>query len=288
VPSPAEHIEAHRAAGRTFEAGGLRSFVREEGDGPPVLLMHGVPTSSYLYRKVLPALAARGRRAVAFDLVGLGLADRPDDFDYSWTGLGAWCAQAVDALELSSFHLVIHDLGAPVALEMLARSPGRATALTILNSPIKVDGFTKPWTMRPFEGDLLGRLWLGSMTEWMFVRLMYLQGVSDRRKAPPDELAGHFHLLKSTDGGRAFLKIMKGFETTAEKEALYLDAIRAVPRERRQLVWGARDPVFTPGGMGEHAKRAAEVDELVLLPGKHFPQEDCFEQIAEHVAQLTG
>ncbi len=81
-------VRAHEAAGRYFEAGGLRSFVREAGEGDPVVCIHGVPTSSFLYRKVIDELAARGLRGVAFDLPGLGMADRPEDFDYTWTALG--------------------------------------------------------------------------------------------------------------------------------------------------------------------------------------------------------
>jgi haloalkane dehalogenase len=104
----AQVIEAHRAAGRMFEAGGVQSFVRDEGEGPTVLCMHGVPASSFLYRKVLLELADRGIRGVAFDLPGLGFAGRPEDFDYSWTGLGRFAVAAVDALNLDRFHLVVH------------------------------------------------------------------------------------------------------------------------------------------------------------------------------------
>src|SRR6266516_3576495 len=84
----AEAIQEHQRAGRRFEAGGLESFVREQGEGEAVVLMHGIPVSSFLYRKVLPLLAERGLRGVAFDLPGLGLAEKPDAFDYSWSGLG--------------------------------------------------------------------------------------------------------------------------------------------------------------------------------------------------------
>ena len=90
-------VAAHQARGREFEAAGARSFVREEGPGEPVLCIHGIPASSFLYRKLLPVLAGHGLRGVAFDLPGLGLAERPATFDYTWTGLGAWTAAAVDA-----------------------------------------------------------------------------------------------------------------------------------------------------------------------------------------------
>ena len=86
----AQVIDVHSAAGRRFEAGGVRSFVREQGTGPAVVLLHGVPASSFLYRKVIPRLADQGLRAIAFDFPGLGLADRPRDFDYTWSGLARW------------------------------------------------------------------------------------------------------------------------------------------------------------------------------------------------------
>ena len=96
----AEVVAAHSAAGRRFAAADVRSFVREQGAGPVVVLVHGVPASSFLYRKVIAALADQGVRAVAFDFPGLGLADRPRGFDYSWSGLARWMAAAVDALEI--------------------------------------------------------------------------------------------------------------------------------------------------------------------------------------------
>ncbi|MGE5287230.1 MAG: alpha/beta fold hydrolase, partial [Micromonosporaceae bacterium] len=97
---PGEVLEAHRQAGRPFRAGGVGSFVREQGSGPVVLCIHGMIDTSFLYRKVLAELAARGLRGVAFDLPGFGLAERPPGYDYSWTSLGRFCAAAVDELGL--------------------------------------------------------------------------------------------------------------------------------------------------------------------------------------------
>jgi haloalkane dehalogenase len=103
-------IAAHRVAGQAFEADGVGSFVRAEAPATP----HGLPASSFLYRKVISQLAARGFRALSLDLPGLGLADRPMDFDYTFTGLGRFARAAVDALDLQGFHLVVHDAGGPV------------------------------------------------------------------------------------------------------------------------------------------------------------------------------
>src|SRR5919202_1839696 len=119
-PATREILDAHRAAGRWFEAGGIRSFVRERGQsrGGTALLLHGVPTSSFLYRKVMPVLDDGGLREMAILLPGIGLADRPEDFDYSWSGLARWASHAVDALGLDTFHLVVHDIGGPVGFEL--------------------------------------------------------------------------------------------------------------------------------------------------------------------------
>src|SRR5436190_24065489 len=138
-------VEEHEAAGRRFEADGLGSFVREEGEGEPVVCLHGVPSSCFLYRKVIAELAGRGLRGVAFDLPGLGLAERPADYDYTWTGLGRFALAAVDALGLDRFHLVVHDIGGPVGFELAAALPDRVASITVLNTLVKVDGFKRPW-----------------------------------------------------------------------------------------------------------------------------------------------
>src|SRR4051812_50187048 len=90
-----EAIEVHQAAGRRFQAGGVQSFVRDQGRGTPVVLLHGVPTSSFLYRKVIPVVADQGLRALAFYFPGLGLSERPDGLDYSWSGPARGAGRAV-------------------------------------------------------------------------------------------------------------------------------------------------------------------------------------------------
>jgi haloalkane dehalogenase len=127
-------IASHRLSGKTFEAGGVASFVVERGDGAPVVCLHGVPASSFLYRKVLTELATRGLRGVAFDFPGLGLAERPSDFDYSWSGLARWTGQAIDALGIDRCHLVVHDIGGPIGFEWAITHPERVSSLTVLNS----------------------------------------------------------------------------------------------------------------------------------------------------------
>jgi pimeloyl-ACP methyl ester carboxylesterase len=99
---------------------------------------------------VLAELASRGLRGAAFDLPGLGFADRPARFDYSWSGLGPFAAATVDALGLERFHLVVHDIGGPGRVRARGGAPQRIASLTLLNMMLAVEGFKRPWMTEPF------------------------------------------------------------------------------------------------------------------------------------------
>jgi haloalkane dehalogenase len=272
-------IAAHESAGRYFEVAGLKSFVREAGSGETVVLMHGVPSSCFLYRKVIAELAARGMRALSFDLPGLGLADRPPDFDYSTTGLGRFSVAAIDALGIENFHLVVHDIGGPIGFEVAAALRERIISLTLLNTFVDPSTFRRPFPMSPFPVPVLGWLWLRSITRGIFRQLWYLKSIADRSAMTTDEIDAYFELLMRTDRGAAFLKIMAGFELTAEKRDLYQPLLREKPVT---IIWGKDDTALRLAVHGEDAKRVAGV-EIQTLPGKHFFQEEQAPAIAERI-----
>jgi haloalkane dehalogenase len=281
----ADAIEQHRGAGREFEAAGVRSFVREQGEGEPVVLMHGVPVSSFLYRKVLPLLAERGLRGVAFDLPGLGLAQKPDGFDYTWTGLGRWTGEAIDALGIERCHLVLHDIGGPVGLEWALRNQDRVASLTVLDTLIDVAHFRRVWTMGLAAPPVIGPLWVATtrppVARWLF----YLQGIGDRSATPAHEVDTHLALLHRDGGGRSFRQIVRGFELTDEKEHLYKEGLRKVEWPAT-ILWADRDPA-----LGEDRRRAFEnvlgIDAAVIA-AKHFLQEDRAPAVAEAIASVAG
>jgi haloalkane dehalogenase len=280
-------LAQYRASGRPFIAAGVRSFVLDAGarDAEPVVCVHGVPASAYLYRKVVPALAIRGLRGIAVDLPGLGLAERPADADYSWSGLGRWLLSAIDELQLDRFHLLVHDIGGPIGFEVAAADPARVRSLTLLNTIVAVETFRRPWVMEPFAHPGLGEAWLKSLRlPGVFVSLMRYIGVS--RDVPAAEISCYVPLLLGDDGGSAFLKIMRGFELTADKQHRYLSAVRNPPYPV-QIVWGVRDRALSWRHHGVQAQLAAGLDNPILLPGKHFLQEDYPADIAEAVLCLA-
>ncbi|MFR9749515.1 alpha/beta fold hydrolase [Nocardia sp. 004] len=279
-------LDTHRRAGHFIDVGGIRTFVREEGHGSvPVVCIHGVPVSSFLWRRLLPELADRGLRGVAPDLPGLGLSDRPADFDYSWTGLGLHVERTLDAMGIDQCHLVVHDIGGPVGFEIAARTPERIASLTILNTMIEAHTFRKPWPMRPFQYPVLDRLWLAGSRGPVYRTLMRRIGLAQGSTVTDTEIDLHSMLVTYTDGGRAFLRIMHSFETTRAKTALYTAAVSDTPYPV-QVLWAADDPALTLQKYGRIAARIVGIDEPVLLPGRHFFPEDSAPAIADHIRSL--
>ncbi|MBI38437.1 MAG: haloalkane dehalogenase [Leptospiraceae bacterium] len=281
-----EVLKKYEESGNFFKVNGVQSFALDQGKGDPVLCIHGVPASAYLYRKVVPALARHNLRGLAFDLPGLGLADRPEDFDYSWSGLSHFCEEATEALGLRRFHLVVHDIGGPIGLMLAARKPERIQSLTILNTLIDADSFHRPWMMAPFAWPVIDRLWLGSMNRWLLYLLFRYTGVSDFSHIPRQEIYAYVDLLKRDDGGRAFLKIMRGFELTSSVREQCHAAV-ASKMYPRQIIWGMQDRALKLKKQGKRIMDVTQLGEVTRVKGKHFLQEDNAEIIAQRISRLT-
>jgi haloalkane dehalogenase len=285
----AQLLDIHSAAGRRFEAGGVRSFAREhrppDRDGLLVVLVHGVPTSSFLYRKVLPVLADQGLHGLAFDLPGLGLADRPPQFDYSWSGLARWMGDAIDALEIERCHLVVHDIGGPIGCEWAIRHPERVVSLTALNTMLDPATFRRPWMMAPFAIRGLGELWLRGPRA-LAAAVTRRTAIADQSAVSTAELYAHQALLRRGDGGRAFLRIMRGFELTEEKRRLLWEGLSGRTYPAR-IVWGERDPALGPDQL-RIAEKVLRVEDPVLLPAKHFLQEDHATAVGTAIADMVS
>ena len=270
-------ITRHREAGTVSSVAGVRTFVRSEGSGEPVVMLHGLPASSFLYRKVLPEVAGRGLRGIAFDLPGLGLSERPTDFDYTIRGMGEFAFEVVAALGLGRFHLVVHDAGGPIGFDLAQRVGGQVASLTILNTVLGV-GRT------PFPGEVYARFAtqlrgpMRSRTAWR--QLMLRVGIADPSATTPAELDAYRELLLAPDGGAAYLRIMAllGRQRGIVDYSHVVDA-SAVPY-RVAVAWGALDPILSLRRVGLRMLGATGLPSMTVLRGKHFLQEDNASEIA--------
>ncbi len=275
-------IEQHKSSGKFIEVGGVKTFVLDKGEGEVVFCIHGVPTSSFLYRKLVPALAAKGMRGVAIDLPGLGLSDRPKDFDYTFHSFARFCARATEVMGIDKYHLLIHDIGGPIGFAMAAENKEKILSLTILNTWIEVDKFKKPLPMRPFEMPVLGEAELLSLTHLTWYVLLSQLGVNHISNLPKEEVYAYVDLLKRDDGGKAFLKIMRSFQKSEDFKRLCYQAVENVPYPI-QAIWGANDPALDVDHFGNEIKQAANLATVHKLNSKHFLQEEKYEEIAQLV-----
>ena len=273
-------LAAHRIAGRRFNAAGINSFVREQGSGETVVLMHGLPTSSFLYRKVIPRLAEQGFRALCFDLPGLGLADRSVDIDYSIRGLSEFTAEAIDALGIDEYHLVVHDAGGPIGFQALLAAPERVLSLTVLNTLLSMDH-------APFPGEIYGRFssrFRGVLTSpRLFRELMLRVGIADPSTLTAEEIDVHRRLLLDADDGAAYLRIMR---TLRHKDVgPWHDVVdrRFVPYPV-DVAWGGQDPILSLRRFGLPMLQATHLPWLRVMRAKHYLQEDRPDEVAALIA----
>jgi len=192
----------------TFKRAGSAASLSSAATAAPVVCLHGVPASSFLYRKVLTELAHPGGCAAWPSTSPVSdWPERPSDFDYSWSGLARWTSQAIDALGIERCHLVVHDIGGQ-SVSNGHHSPERVSSLTVLNSPIDVAAFRRPWPMHPFAIRGVGRAWLASMRPPAFGWIFRHVGIADNAAISSAEVDAYVALMKHSDHGNAFLKIV--------------------------------------------------------------------------------
>jgi len=279
-------IEKHKNSGRFFTVDGLNTFALDYGAGEPVLCIHGVPTSSFLYRKVLKELQRKGYRGISIDLPGLGFTDRPEDFDYSFLNFSNFLVLAINELKVDKFHLVVHDIGGPIGFALAAGNKNRILSLTILNTWIDVVNFKKPLPMRPFEKPVLGEAELALMNHTTWQLMFNTLGVLSNEGISDAEIAVYVELLKREDNGKAFLKIMRNFDHSEEFREICYKAVQNVPYPI-QAIWGMEDPALSFDRYGKEIMEATNLDEIHQVKAKHFLQEEQWQVIAEKIEDLT-
>jgi haloalkane dehalogenase len=183
-------------------------------------------------------------------------------------------------------HLVVHDIGGPIGCEWAVRNPDRVLSLTALNTMLGIANFRRPWTMQPFAIRGVGEAWLATLRPFPMSQLLYLQAIANRAATPRREVYAYYYLLKRVDRGRAFLRIMRGFELTEQKQRFLWEGLaeRSYPA---RIVWGERDPALGLDRM-RLVQEALEVPDPILLPAKHFLQEDQAIAVATAITDLAA
>ncbi|MFJ9077731.1 alpha/beta fold hydrolase [Streptomyces sp. NPDC102278] len=272
---------------RTVDVDGVTVAYRESGpaDAPVLLLLHGFPTSSHQFTRLMDALAGTPYRLIAPDYPGFGRTETPSGFTYSFDRLADIVEGFTDALALDRFALYVFDFGAPVGLRLATRRPERVTGLIVQNGNAYEEGLSD--AAREFAGlrrEVPGdeEKVRGLFTE-AGTRFQYETGVADTSLISPDSWTLDLHHLGQP--GRADAQADLAFDY-ASNFTHYPDW-QAWLRSARLpvlIVWGAGDPFFTPAGAKAYLRDAPHAQIHVLEGAGHFALETHLPTIAPLIA----
>ncbi|MFJ1578820.1 alpha/beta fold hydrolase [Streptomyces sp. NPDC088182] len=273
---------------RTATVNGMDVFYREAGDprAPALVLLHGFPASSHMFRDLIPALADT-YRVIAPDMIGFGQSAMPavDEFDYTFDTLTDVTAGLLEQLGVDRFAVYVHDYGAPVAWRLATRSPGSITAIITQSGNAYTDGFVKTFWDGLFayaenptpetEAPLRGVLTL-ELTRWQ-----YLNGVADPSLVSPDTWTIDQSLLDRPGNDAIQLALFRDYPSNV---ALYPPLQQYFRDSQVPLlaVWGANDEIFGPDGAHAFLRDLPEA-EIHLLESGHFALESHLGEITDRI-----
>ena len=272
---------------------GRRLFYREAGpaDGPALVLLHGFPASSFMFRELIPVLAGR-YHVIAPDHLGFGLSDAPPaaEFGYTFDALASLTAGLLGQLGVARYALYVQDYGAPVGWRLALADPDAVTAIITQSGNGYEAGFTEDFwkPVREFwqdrspqtEAALRQALTLDA------IRWQYLHGVPDESLVSPD--TWHHDFAQVSRPGNDLVQLDL-FADYASNLPLYpkLHAYLRGTHVPLLAVWGRNDPIFGPDGALAFAADAPGA-EIHLLDGGHFLLESHLDAAADSIRSFLG
>ena len=259
--------------------GGTVVHHTDEGTGTPILMVHGNPTWSFLYRDVIRGLRDEGFRCVAVDLPGMGLSPAPAHFGFHAAEHAAVLAGLIAHLDLRDYVLMGQDWGGPIGLAAAGREPGRVAGLVL--------GNTFAWSMARRPPAHLWALGIGGIpgryvVEHLNAFVEVAMRLGTRRRRPAGTVLDHYRRPFPTAASRKptwmFAREVTGASAFLEREAA--TALAALADRPALLPWGDADPVFPSSDRDRMAAALPRAQVHPLKGAGHFIQEDAPEEIA--------
>jgi pimeloyl-ACP methyl ester carboxylesterase len=266
---------------------GNKIFYREAGQktAPAILLLHGFPSSSHMFRNLIPALAGR-YHVVAPDLPGFGFSDAPDRklFPYTFERLAKTIDNFSRTIDLDRYAIYVFDYGAPIGFRLALANPERITAIVSQNGNAYEEGLSQGWNpIQKYwrEATPENRATLRDFLTPEATKAQYLHGVPDGVSIAPEAYELDSALLARAGNAEIQLDLFLDY---ASNVALY-PKFQEYFRTRRPpllAVWGKNDPFFLPVG-AEAFKRDNPDAEIHLYDTGHFTLETHYPQIADTI-----
>ncbi|WP_022929348.1 alpha/beta fold hydrolase [Patulibacter americanus] len=278
---------------RTVSVGDLDIFYREAGpaDAPVLLLLHGYPTSSHMFRHLIPALADR-YRVIAPDHVGYGRSSAPsvDEFPYTFDALAEVTRGFLAAVGVSRYTVYVQDYGAPIAWRVALADPGAVEGVISQNGNAYEEGFVPdfwaPIWAYAADPSAENERALRPALQREAVEWQYTHGVPDPTTIDPDAWEHDLALLARPGVDRAQLRLFGDYATNRPLYPRVQEWLRA-SRVPVLAVWGRNDEIFAAAG-ADAFRRDAPDARVELLDGGHFLLESHLDEVAGLIREWRG
>jgi pimeloyl-ACP methyl ester carboxylesterase len=277
---------------RKVKAGGQTIFYRESGqvDGPVLLLLHGYPTSSHMFRQLIPILNEK-YRVIAPDLPGFGFSDSPsrNEFVYTFANLTSVLQAFIEKLQLTRFALYVFDYGAPTGFRLMLQNPEKITGFISQNGNAYTEGLGSAW-------DAVKKYWESNSAEdrnalrgfvtMQELRFQYFTGVTDPELIAPETYTLDQYFLDQPDSDEKQLDLIGDYKTNL---ALYPEFQQYFRNNQPPalIVWGNRDPYFLPAGAEAYRKDLPNAIVKFYDTG-HFALETHAAEIGQDIMQFLS
>jgi len=272
--------------------GGNKIFYREAGPAaaPTILLLHGFPTSSHMFRNLIPALADR-YHVVAPDLPGFGFSDAPDrkSFRYTFENLAKVIDSFTQSIGLQRYAIYVFDYGAPVGLRLALAHPERITAIISQNGNAYVEGLSEGWNpIQKYwkEPNEANRAALRDFLKPEATRWQYTHGVQDATLVAPEAYELDSALLARPGNDEIQLDLFLDYASNVALYPKFQEYFRA-KQPPVLAAWGKNDPFFLPPG-AEAFKRDIPSAEVHFYDTGHFALESHHREIGEAIREFLG
>jgi pimeloyl-ACP methyl ester carboxylesterase len=281
----------HATHYRYADIDGQQLFYREAGppDAPALVLLHGFPASSFMFRNLIPLLSDR-YHVIAPDHLGFGLSSAPsaDEFPYSFSALAGLTAGLLVHLGLTRYAIYVHDYGAPLGWRLALARPGAVSAIITQNGNGYEAGFARDFwkpvreywqePSRRTEDAVRQALTLDA------IRWQYLHGVPDQSLVSPDTWHHDYAQVSRPGNDLVQLRLLHDYATNLPLYPKLHDYLRA-SRVPVLAVWGRNDEIFGPAGALAFADDAPGA-EICLLDGGHFLLESHLDAAAGYIQRF--
>jgi pimeloyl-ACP methyl ester carboxylesterase len=273
--------------------GGHKLFYREAGSkkNPTIVLLHGFPSSSHMFRDLIPKIAERFH-VIAPDYLGFGYSDAPDakQFKYAFDNLAEYVEKLLfEVLGLKKFSIYVQDYGAPVGYRIASRHPDAIEGIVVQNGNAYAEGIGEAFNpMKPFwkERTAATEAPVRSLMNKDTTVFQYTHGVKDVTLISPDAYTVDQFFLDRPGNDAIQLDLLYDYQSNVGLYDKWHEYFRA-KQPRILIVWGINDPFFTVEGAKAYQRDLPHA-ELHLIDTGHFALEDSVDFIAERIKHFLG